>query len=75
MKKHIQKRYKIATIGFLLLSIGVILFPVKRSPIPSEVQFIRNIQQLNTTTTQSHGAADQRDYLFEEETSTTGGQM
>jgi hypothetical protein len=69
MKKQTEKIYKIATIGFLVLSMGIILFPIKRTPIVSEVQFVRNIQQLQTT--QSHGAAGQWDYLFEDTGQTT----
>lgn len=69
MKKNTTLALKIATIGFLTLSMGIILFPIQRTPIIQETQFVRNIQQLNPT--QSHGAASQRDYLFEDETTTT----
>ncbi|MCX6822986.1 MAG: hypothetical protein NTX91_03220 [candidate division SR1 bacterium] len=79
MKKQTEKFYKIATIGFLVLSMGIILFPIQRTPTVDQVAFIRNSAQL--TVTQTHGAASQWDYLFEDtstktnDTKTYGGQM
>jgi hypothetical protein len=73
MKKQTEKMYKIATIGFLLLSMVIILFPIQRTPTISEVQFVRNIDQLKNTET--HGAASQWDYLFEEDTTASSGQL
>lgn len=64
MKKQTEKIYKIATILFLVLSIGIVLFPILPDPKTEDVQFVRNRNQLTTT----HGSAGQRDYLFEEET-------
>ena len=71
MKKQTAMIYKTATIGFLVLSIGVILFPIKRTPVAVPTTFVRNIQQLGAT----RGAADQWDYLFEEDTQVYGGQL
>lgn len=71
MKKQTTIALKTATIGFLVLSIGVILFPIKKTPIAVPTTFVRNIQQLGA----SHGAADQWDYLFEEDTQVYGGQL
>ena len=73
MKKDKSLVLKIATIGFLTLSMGIILFPIQRAPIASEVQFVRNIGQLETT--QTHGAASQWDYLFEDTGTTYAGQL
>lgn len=74
MKKSTTIALKIATITFLTLSMSIVLFPIPRNPIVREVQFIRNIGQLEIT--QSHGAAGQWDYLFEENTGQTyGGQL
>jgi len=68
MKKQHQKTYKIATIGFLVLSIGIILFPRQGNIMVDEVQFVRNNSQLPTI--DRHGSAGQRDYLFEEDDNT-----
>jgi len=69
MKKQTKKIYKIATIGFLVLSMGIILFPIQRTPKVNQVQFVRNIQQLQGS--QTHGSASQWDYLFEDTGQTT----
>ena len=71
MKKKTEKMYKIATIGFLVLSMGIILFPVKRAPVVNQVAFVRNTDQL--TPTQTHGSASQWDYLFEGDDTKTYG--
>lgn len=73
MKKDTSLLLKIATIGFLTLSMGVILFPIQRAPKSSEVQFVRNIRQLEVS--QTHGAASQWDYLFEDTGTTYVGQL
>jgi hypothetical protein len=60
-KKTIVRYPKMLTILFLLVGTAIILFPIKKTPILAEVQFVRNSQQLQGF----HGAADnQRDYLF-----------
>ena len=71
MKKKTTIALKTATIGFLVLSMGVILFPIQRTPIVTQTTFVRNIQQLGA----SHGAAGQWDYLFEDDTQTYSGQL
>lgn len=76
MKKKAKKtdkatRLKIGTITFLTLSAGIILFPIKPAVTTVQVAFVRNTEQLGNT----HGAAGQRDYLFEDETQTYSGTL
>ena len=61
---------KIGTITFLVLSMAIVLFPIQPAATTVQVAFVRNIDQLGNT----HGAAGQRDYLFEDN-SQTGGQL
>ncbi|MEI8091558.1 MAG: hypothetical protein WCG98_04985 [bacterium] len=72
MKIQTEKTFKIATIAFLALSMGMILFPIQRAPTLNEVAFVWNTEQLQGV----HGAASQWDYLFEDnDTKTYGGQL
>lgn len=71
MKKQTTMILKIATVTFLAASIGMVLFPIQRNPVVNEVNFVRNIEQLG----QSHGAADQWNYLFEDDTQVYTGQL
>lgn len=65
MKKRTETKLKIATIGFLTLSMAMMLFPRQKATTIHEIQFVRNNQQLTNSNT--HGAAGQWDYLFEDE--------
>jgi hypothetical protein len=67
MKKHHHHKKtthwypKVLTILFLLLGAAIILFPIQKTPMLAQVQFVWNAQQIQGV----HGSAsDQRDYLF-----------